>query len=158
MERLAFGAIGGLVGTVALFGLRTAQQKLLPEIKMPEREDPGKFMVEAAESAALDEKTQRQVPDIAEKAAANSLHFSYGTSGGVLYALLRPEAGNAFLEGAALGLSVWAVGYLGWLPAAGITPPVTEQSPEQNASSILQHLLYGTITVAAYREMQNLAS
>ena len=42
-----------------------------------------------------------------------------------------------------LGLCVWAAGYLAWLPALGITPPVTEQRAEQITASLLKHALSG---------------
>lgn len=123
-------------------------------MKTPEREDPGEFMVEAAEEKTLSAKERRQVPKLAEKAAANSLHFGYGASGGVLYAALRPKGKNPLLEGAALGIGIWASGYLGWLPAVGLTPPVTEQTSDQIASSILLHAIYGATTVGVYRGLQ----
>ena len=157
MLRLALGAVGGVIGTAVLFGALTANKKLFPEDEAPMREDPGEFMVEAAETAALTKKEQKDVPQIAEVIAANSLHFSYGAAGGALYALLRPKAKNALLEGAALGTAIWAVGYLGWLPAVGLLPPVTEQKPMQIFSPIWQHWLYGAVAVAAYRKLQKQA-
>lgn len=156
--RLALGALGGMIGTAALFSALTANKKLFPKDEAPMRQDPGEFMVETAEAAALAKKEQREVPQIAETIAANALHFGYGASGGALYALLRPKSRNALLEGAALGMGIWAVGYLGWLPAVGLLPPVTEQKPMQIFSPIWQHALYGAVTVAAYRRLRNSAS
>lgn len=112
-------------------------------------------MVEAAESV-LPQGIRQQVPETVESAAARSVHMGYGSTPGALYAALRPITGNSLLEGAALGLGVWAAGYLGWLPALGITPPVTEQRAEQITASLLQHALYGIVTVAAYRRLRDL--
>ena len=103
--RIALGAVGGIIGTAVLFSALTANKKLFPEDEAPLREDPGEFMVETAENAALTKKEQTEVPKIAEMIAANVLHFSYGASGGALYALLRPKAKNPLLEGAALGVA-----------------------------------------------------
>ncbi len=153
--RIALGAVGGIIGTAVLFSALTANKKLFPEDEAPLREDPGEFMVETAEKTALTKKAQAEVPKIAEMVAANALHFSYGASGGALYALLRPRSKNPLLEGTALGLGIWAVGYLGWLPAVGLLPPVTEQKPMQIFSPVWQHALYGIVTVAAYRRLKN---
>ena len=69
---------------------------------------------------------------------------------GALYSALRPRPSNVLVDGAALGLGVWAVGYLGWLPALGLMPPIQRQETEQVAGPIVQHLIFGIATVAAY--------
>ena len=53
--------------------------------------------------------------------------------------------------GAVLGLVTWAVGYLGWLPATGLMPPVTQQEPARVAGPVATHLGYGIATAAAYQ-------
>ncbi|HXG83257.1 MAG TPA: hypothetical protein VNI84_04430, partial [Pyrinomonadaceae bacterium] len=65
---------------------------------------------------------------------------------------------NPPLEGAALGAAIWAIGYLGWLPAVGLLPPITEQKPMQIFSPVWQHALYGIVTVTVYRRLENSAS
>lgn len=155
--RLALGAAAGMVGTTAIFAALTANKKLLPETEPPMKQDPGEFMVETAEDATLTKKERQEIPKIAKTIAANATHFGYGASGGVLYALLRPKTENLLLEGAALGTAIWAIGYLGWLPAVGLMPPVAEQNPMQIFSPVWQHALYGIVTVAAYRGLQNLS-
>ena len=156
--RVALGAIGGMIGTVAIFSALAANKKLASETEAPLKEDPGEFMVETAENQTLTKKEQREVPKIAETVAANALHFSYGASGGALYALLRPKSENLILEGAALGTAIWAIGYLGWLPAVGLLPPPTEQKPIQVFTPVWQHWLYGVVTIAAYEQLRKLAS
>jgi hypothetical protein len=54
--------------------------------------------------------------------------------------------GDRFLTRAALG----AAGYLGWLPALGLMPPVWEQEAPQAVVPAAEHLVYGVVTVAAY--------
>jgi hypothetical protein len=41
----------------------------------------------------------------------------------------RPRGGSALLDGALLDIASWAAGYLGWLPALGLMPPVWRQDP-----------------------------
>jgi hypothetical protein len=133
-ERMALGAAAGLAGTLAIQAVRTSSQKLMPETTPPIREDPGEFMVEQAEEL-LPEETRDDIPDTVETAAATSLAMGYGMTFGALYGALRGGGGNILVDGVALGLGVWAVGYLGWLPATGLMPPITEQTGEQVASA-----------------------
>jgi hypothetical protein len=150
VERVALGAAAGLVGTLGLQVVRTANQQLIPETMPPIRQDPGEFMVEKAEELLPDE-TRADISETAETAAAKSLAMGYGMTAGALYAALRPDSGNVFVDGVALGLSTWAVGYLGWLPASGLMPPVTEHTREQVALSAAQHALFGVATAALYQ-------
>ena len=102
---------------------------------------PGRVHGEKAEEQLPDEMRE-QIPEQLEKAAAKSLAFGYRTAFGALYATSRPETKNLLLEGGALGLAAWGVGYLGWLPATGLMPAVTKQEPRQIAgpSSVISYL------------------
>ncbi|HEX9372389.1 MAG TPA: hypothetical protein VF897_15350 [Roseiflexaceae bacterium] len=93
---------------------------------------------------------------VCSKAAATSLGLGYGATAGAIYAALRPRFGNLLLDGALLGLATWAIGYLGWLPASGLLPPVQEQAAEQVAAPIAQHLVFGLATVAAYQALRRI--
>ena len=52
--------------------------------------------------------------------------------------------------GLALGAACWAAGYLGWLPAAGLMPPLSKQTPSQIVGPLMEHLVYGMATVAVF--------
>ncbi len=149
LARAGLGAAGGLVGTLALQALMAAGKKYIPQASPPMRQEPGEFMVEQAE-AALPEGVAEKIPEAAEMAAATGLGLGYGVAFGALYAAVCPRGGNALLGGAALGLGCWAAGYLGWLPALGLTPPLTRQSAPQVAGPVVDHLAYGVATAAAY--------
>src|SRR6476469_6557592 len=63
-----------------------------------------------------------QRPTAAASLVAPVSHLGFGAAGGLLYALLRrlvPDAPGGML-GVAFGLAVWAVSYVGWIPALGI--------------------------------------
>jgi hypothetical protein len=137
------GAIAGFGGTMVMQGLMTLSAKTMPNAKPPIRQDPGEFMIGKV-------KEHIDVPEKLAKAAAKSLHLGYGMSSGALYGALRNRAGSTFLDGALLGLGVWASGYLGWLPATELMPPVTQQTPQQVIVPIVQHALFGIAVVAAY--------
>ena len=77
----------------------------------------------------------------AETAAGLGLSFAYGATFGALYAALRGHARSSIAEGAVLGTAVWAIGYLGWLPAADLIPPIWKQEPKQMVGPIVEHLV-----------------
>src|SRR5579883_2446754 len=110
-ERLAEGAAAGFVGTAGLMAARIASQKWLPDAQPPMRQEPGEFMVEQA-AKLLPDETRTQIPDAAKKAGSQALGLGYGLTFGAIYAALRPKGGSTLLDGAALGLGVWAAGYL----------------------------------------------
>ena len=155
IERLALGAAAGFVGTIALQGLLMATRKWLPDLMPPIREDPGEFMVQQVEQA-LPPETSARVPPVVETAAAKSLALGYGLTAGVLYTMVRPEAEHVVADGTALGLGTWAAGYVGWLPALDLMPPLTEQRLGQTVGPVIHHLLFGMATVAAYRWLKKL--
>lgn len=154
-ERVALGAAAGFAGTLAMQGLRTTSERLLPDTMPPMRKDPGEFMVEQAERL-LAPQTRERVPAALENAAGLGLAVCYGLTAGALYGALRPRDGSLFRDGAALGLGVWAAGYLGWMPALGLVPPITEQRPPQALGPMLRHVLFGIATVAAFRGLERL--
>jgi hypothetical protein len=155
VEHVALGVAAGVAATFLLQGIRTTEQKLLPETMPPIREDPGEFMVEQAEEL-LSEETREQLPTVVETVAAKSLALGYGMTAGAIYGALRPRAGNLLVDGTVLGLGVWAVGYLGWLPALGLMPPLQQQETEQVAGPIVQHVIFGVATVATYQWLHDL--
>jgi hypothetical protein len=99
---------------------------------------------------ALAKTTGRHIPEGAKSAAAKGLGIGYGVAFGALYAALCRCPGKALLGGPALGLGAWAAGYLGWLPALGLTPPVRKQTFPQIAGPVVDHLAYGIVTAATY--------
>jgi uncharacterized membrane protein YagU involved in acid resistance len=53
--------------------------------------------------------------------------------------------GRVLAAGAALGVVVWGIGALGWLPATGLTPPIHRQKAAATVSNLLGHIAYGTV-------------
>jgi hypothetical protein len=83
-------------------------------------------------------------------------HFGYGADGGILYALLaRRIPLPSFSKGLLFGLTFWAVGYLGWLPAAGLLRPATQHPTERTVLMILSNLIYGVFTALFFDSMAN---
>lgn len=149
LMRAAVGAAGGLAGTLALQALMGAGRRWAPETLPPMREEPGRFMIRKMEQA-MPESARAEIPEYVEDAAAAGLGLDYGVAFGTLYGLLRPRGGNPLVDGLALGAACWATGYLGWLPALGLTPPVWRQHTVQAVAPAMEHLVYGVVAVAAH--------
>ncbi len=144
IAHLIGGTVGGLVGTAAMAQGMRASQKLPPRFHPPAmRDDPGEFMVRKLEDAR-----GRTLSPKGRARAAKGLHWAYGTLWGSLLGALAPSIGvhtvaRAVLLGGALGAGVWAAGYVGWLPAAGLTQPIHKQGAPHVATALLSHVLYG---------------
>ncbi|HVX85000.1 MAG TPA: hypothetical protein VH253_09310 [Phycisphaerae bacterium] len=153
MRRVAVGAAAGVAGTLVLQGTVMGMQRLAPQWDAPEAEDPASFMLWQGEKH-LPRKVWMGIPAKAETAAGVGLSLAYGATFGALYAAARGHSRSRLLEGALLGTAVWAVGYLGWLPAAKLIPPVWRQELKQITGPVVQHLVYGVVTVAAYEYLR----
>jgi hypothetical protein len=149
VQRLALGVAAGLATTFVVKGLQAVGQNVRPQSMPPLKQDPGEFMVQKAE-AQVAPAIRARIPPSVEKAAATSLAFGYGATFGALYAASRPEVESVLSEGTALGLATWAVGYLGWLPATGLMPPITRHSVEQILAAVASHIVFGIVTVGLY--------
>ena len=154
LTRACLGACAGVVGTFALQAIRSLHQQYVPQLMTPMREDPGKFMVEQAERA-LPESAREKIPEEVEGAASMSLHLSYGALFGALFGAVRGHTDHPVLEGIVLGAGVWAIGYAGWLPAAGLTEPIWKQEPSQAIPEVARHAVYGIATAAAYEAIHS---
>jgi hypothetical protein len=140
------GLMGGLLGTAAIEKAMGLSQKLPERLHMPElKGNPAEYVVSKAEKLSggpLAPETHAR--------AVKASPWIYGLAwAGALAGAARPlrmhKPLNAALAGAALGTIVWAADYLGWLPAAGLTKPITRQPRSQLASSLVGHVLCGVV-------------
>lgn len=150
--RLLRGAAAGFAGTLALQVMRTASSKALPATMPPIRQDPGDFMVQKAE-ALLPEAARARIPSLVEASAAKGIAAGYGLTAGAVYGLLRREDGDVLVDGVLLGLGTWAAGYLGWLPALGLMPPIRQQEIPEAAGPVVRHAVFGIVTAAVFRTL-----
>jgi uncharacterized membrane protein YagU involved in acid resistance len=145
---LSAGVAAGLAGTAVMIAARYFDQSYAPRTVPKTREDPGAFLVHAAERLT---RTSRSVAKPVEKSAAMALHVGYGTTFGALYALWRGRRpGSALRDGALLGAAVYAASYLGWLPAVGLSRPIWKQKFPEIAGELTRHVAYGIATAASY--------
>ena len=141
IRKLVLGAAAGAAATFVMQGMLEQGQKHIPEGTPPIKQDPGEFMLENV-----------PLPEKLKPLAAKSLHLGYGITAGVIWSLL-PHSRWRVAEGAALGLGVWAAGYLGWLPATKLMPPITEHTPKQIAVPVVEHALFGVAVAKAFEAM-----
>lgn len=140
MNRILLGALAGLAATAPM----TLAMKLMHE-GLPREEQyplPPRQVTEGiAEKAGVNEHLDEEE----RKAATWVSHFAYGASCGALYGALAGERldRHPVVAGAGFGVAVWAVSYLGWLPAAGILSPATKHPARRNALMIAAHLVWG---------------
>jgi uncharacterized membrane protein len=81
----------------------------------------------------------------------NAMHVLYGASWGKVFGLAfgRGERPPGPAQGLVFGANVWAVS-LAMLPALGLADAPWKQSPASLAQDLGFHLVYGTVTAAAY--------
>jgi hypothetical protein len=144
---VAAALAGGMLGTWLL------QRSLPLAARLPEpirptdvTADPAKYFVDKGQQLI-----GRPLPARLEKALRGSLGCAYGATGPLALGLLaarigRHSTGRLLAAGAAMGAVIWAVGYLGWLPATGLAKPIHKNPVGRSASTLLEHLAYGTVS------------
>lgn len=134
-EKAAFGVCAGVAATVLMTSAMTRLHARLParqRYSLPPRQITG-----ALAGGAF---------------ATVIMHFVFGAlAGGLFPAATRRRSAAA---GAAYGGAVWAVSYLGWLPASGILRPAWRHPPLRNGLMLTAHLIWGGALAAALRELE----
>ena len=137
--RIAAGALAGLAATVPMTATMLGMKNVLP----PHRRyplPPKQVTVELAEGFG-------PVKDLHEPwrtLLAGATHFGFGGAAGAVYGALGAAApGPPVARGVLFGLLVWSASYLGWLPAAGILKPATDQPASRNILMIAAHVVWG---------------
>ncbi|NJK82332.1 MAG: DUF1440 domain-containing protein, partial [Chloroflexaceae bacterium] len=71
-------------------------------------------------------------------------HIAYGAVGGMAFVpFAARHAHYTIHRGVTFGVVVWAVGYLGWMPALHIIPRPPHRSPYRRAILVSAHLVWG---------------
>ena len=138
-QGLLAGAAAGLVATLPMTAAMVAMHGELPA---RERQPlpPRRITMRAAGKAGV-----REHLDEPQRTAATLVaHFGYGTAVGSMLGALAPRgAAKAAAAGATFGLVVWAVSYLGLMPAMGLYPSATRDTARRNLLMIIAHLVWG---------------
>ena len=142
MQRIVFGALAGLAATMVMTGaMRHLFGQVGPENRypLPPREITER-VVPAGQEAHLQTGTMLA-------------HFGYGALAGAIFALLPLPR----MSGVPYGIAVWALSYLGWIPAVGILKPATRHPRERNLLMLAAHFVWGAALEAGLRELESSA-
>ncbi|GLS28358.1 hypothetical protein SAMN04488498_11576 [Mesorhizobium albiziae] len=141
-DRVLLGVLAGVAATMAMTATMRRLHTVLPDDErypLPPRE-----IVDRSVSA-IDERQARSKTLLA--------HFGFGGLTGALFALLPAIRGG----GVAYGLGVWALSYLGWIPAARILAPAHRHPLRRNLLMIAAHIVWGLTLSKSLKEMEDAA-
>lgn len=147
------GLAAGLLGTAVFTGYQTLKARRSEE---PAGETaPPEDWSETPEPAQVGQRVAAGVfrrPVDLEQAGLvkNVVHWAYGSSWGVVYALIQESVGQPVLSGVALTSTVMAADYT-MLPAMKLYKPPWEYEGRTLAKDFASHLVHGLAIAAAYR-------
>ena len=81
-------------------------------------------------------------------AATMGLHFMYGAFAGAVYAWLAHRLRwpvSRIVQGIGYALGVWAMSYMGWVPALGIMRSEEQHGTGWVLSNAAAHIVYGAV-------------
>lgn len=144
-SRLVIGAIAGFVGTMTMTMAMRRLHRPLP--------DKERYPLTPREIVdRLGEQLHVPVAGETAKDVTTAAHFLYGAAMGALIAAMNPDTSKK--GGALAGVAVWLASYMGWIPAVHTLEPATEHPARRNALMIGAHLVWGSTTAAAIRELR----
>ncbi len=151
MNQIISGLLSGAVATIPMTLLMKAIHLSLPHEQRNQPAPPRQITMKAAEVAGVEE----HMDEPARVVSTAVSHFGYGATAGAAYPALEEKLpGTPAARGAVLGLGVWAVSYLGWLPAAGVLPSATRWPAGRNFMMIAAHVVWGVATGLVYDQLQ----
>ncbi|HEU5432427.1 MAG TPA: DUF6789 family protein [Thermomicrobiales bacterium] len=140
MHAIERGAAAGFVATGAMTGVIVAGRAAGLLVVPPP--------AEIARTAAAKAGVHAEPPGWLDRVAWMAEHAGYGVACGVGYALARPcLPGAPAVAGVAWGGAIWAISYLGLMPALGLYPWPDDDRPTRTSDMIAAHAVYG-VTLA----------
>jgi uncharacterized membrane protein YagU involved in acid resistance len=147
MNKYLAGATAGLLATIPMtLAMQLLHRRLPREQQYPL--PPYEITMKMAGKADL----AKSMPPSQRTAATLTAHFGFGALAGALYPLAADRLHSpAWLNGAAYGVAVWGVSYLGWVPALRLLRPAAFHPKERVRLMILAHLVWGPATAELTR-------
>ncbi len=140
LRMAAVGAAGGLAATGAMSALMIGAQRAGLVSELPPH---------AIARKAVQRTPGGHVMGHAERRRLGWLgHFAFGAAAGTVYAVLRNRTrtpGGPLFHGSTYALAIWAVSYLGWIPAMRFLPQATDDEPGRPPTMIAAHALFGAV-------------
>ena len=138
MRDLLTGAAAGVLATVPMTTYWEMMHTRLPG--EPPRPLPPR---EVTEALAVKAGVSRQLSERDVEWLSMAAHVGYGALTGAIFGTIAPRGGRAITSGMLFGLGVWAVSYLGWLPASGVRHSPRWDMPARTALIVTSHLVWG---------------
>lgn len=148
MNRYLAGAVGGTVATIPMTAVMLLLFNRLPRTEqypLPPREITMELAHRAGQEHRLGQDARTSVSLLA--------HFTYGALTGALYPALDPHLRRPAVSGSIYGVAIWAVSYLGWIPALNILRPATRHPARRRRLMILAHAVWGAVTTLVTRQL-----
>jgi hypothetical protein len=133
-ERLARGAARGVVGAMAMTGMRSFTKS----IGLLEESPPRSILRQRARVLF------RASPKRGRRAVQEAMHWGYGAAGGAAFAALPEEARRQRWTGPLYGLVLWLGFELVQAPLMGLSQ-ARELRPLDRLALAADHLLYGLV-------------
>lgn len=150
------GIAAGAAGTAAMTAHQHLRQRLSNSLSDDEHAEPDDPWQSAPAPAQVGKRLieklfRKPVPASAIPLLTQVMHWSYGTTWGAAYAIVRASlpGSRPWKLGSGFGMTVWASSYAQLVPA-GIYKPPWQYPPGSIADEIGYHLTYGTVTAFAY--------
>lgn len=147
MNRMLAGAIGGAVATLPMTGVIMAGERLgLFQTPPP---------LQVTESAVQRSGAPQPETTIISRATWMIPHVAYGAGCGAGFALIRrwlPP--SPLIAGLVFGEAVWAVAYMGYLPATGLYPRPDRDVASRPLTMIAAHAVFGTALADLERRLR----
>lgn len=136
-RRAIRGALDGFIATVPMTAVMFGAQRLGLLGELP----PKKITRKALD--ALHVGRTRETT----KALTGVNHLAFGAGCGALYAMFAPgtRVATGALPGITYALGVWLGSYQGWVPAAGIMPPISRDYPGRARTMAFAHVVFGGV-------------
>lgn len=135
-QRIRRGAVAGVLGTIAMTVPILTGQRLGLVTTPP----PVEITANVSHRTSL-------LPDPSSPAFPllwSSAHLAYGAGAGMVFTVIRDGLpARTSLAGLIFGFSVWAVSYLGLVPALGLYPGPTEDARSREIVMIIAHGVFG---------------
>lgn len=139
MQRILTGVLAGLAATMAMTVTMRRLHLLLADrhrYPLPPRE--------IADRMSITDNEQRA------RTSTLLAHFGFGALTGAMFALLPSRRGGGILY----GLGVWALSYMGWIPAARILSPAWRHPGPRNHLMLAAHVVWGATLSKALGELE----
>jgi hypothetical protein len=139
IKRVATGSACGVLATMVMSGWMFVGQ-----LVSRHGEQPPKRLVRGLAGRAGIPTKRRGVGTVAVTGAA---HLGFGLGGGAVYGAVVHR--SSVPRGVAFGIGVWAVSYVGWIPALRLMPPPYKDLRGRAWTILSAHVVYGAVLGAA---------